>query len=123
MSVLVCIPTAGSICPETAEVAYAICSGHAPGASFRSFHAHPIDRCRTLCARAFCHSPHDHMLFIDSDVVPPANCLDLMLAQDHPFVCGIAPIELADGLWHESVRLTGADLPAGTGVPAGTSTP
>ncbi len=31
--------------------------------------------------------------------------------------------ELADGLWRESVRLTGADLPAGAGVPAGTSTP
>ena len=72
MSVLVCIPTAADICSATVEAVFAICANH-PGASFRTFRAHPIDRCRNICAKAFVQSRHTHLLFLDSDTVPPTD--------------------------------------------------
>lgn len=86
MSVLICVPTTGDIHSETAEVALAICANHAGGASFRTVRAHPTDRCRNLCVQGFLQSPHSHLLFLDSDVVPPADCLELTLSVDRPVV-------------------------------------
>ena len=37
MSVLLCVPTHGAICPETVDAAYRICSRHRPEASFRAY--------------------------------------------------------------------------------------
>lgn len=96
MSVMVCIPTAGDICSATVEAVFAICANHAGGASFRTFRAHPVDRCRNLCAQAFLQSPHSHLLFIDSDTVPPTDCLDQMLATGRPLVSGICPMFVQD---------------------------
>ena len=92
MSVLVCVPTQRDLDSRTAEAAFAICANHAAGASFRSVRAHPVDRCRNICAKRFLSSPHGHLLFLDSDIVPPANALDLMLAVNQPLVCGIYPL-------------------------------
>ena len=92
MSVLVCVPTTGDIRSETAEVALAICANHTGGASSRTVRAHPTDRCRNLCVREFLQSPHSHLLFLDSDVVPPVDSLVLMLRVGRPVVCGIYPL-------------------------------
>jgi hypothetical protein len=94
MSVLVCVPTYRDIDSRTAEAAFAICANHPGGASFRTVRAHPIDRCRNLCVEKFLKTSHTHLLFLDSDVVPPANCLEIMLAEGHPLVCGIYPLQL-----------------------------
>ena len=107
MSVLLCVPTHGAICPETVDAAYRICSRHRPEASFRAYRAQPVDRCRTLCVRGFLATEHSHLMMLDSDIVPPVECLDLMLAENHPFVCGIAPIELGDGLCSSVARKLG----------------
>ena len=48
-------------------------------------------------------------LFIDSDVVPPVNCLDLMLAAGHPLVCGIYPLQLDDELCASVGKKLGPD--------------
>ncbi len=98
MSVLICVPTTGDIHSETAEVALAICANHAEGASFRTVRAHPTDRCRNLCVQGFLPSPHSHLLFLDSDVVPPADCLERMLDVDRPVVCGIYPLVIENVL-------------------------
>ena len=95
MSVMVCIPTAGDICSATVEAAFAICANH-PGASFRTFRAHPTDRCRNICAKAFVQSKHSHLLFLDSDTVPPTDCLEKMLATGRPLVSGICPMFVQD---------------------------
>lgn len=92
MSVLICVPTTGDIHSETAEVALAICANHAEGATFLTIRAHPTNRCRNLCVQGFLQSPHLHVLFLDSDVVPPADCLELMLSVARPVVCGIYPL-------------------------------
>jgi hypothetical protein len=104
MSVLVCIPTDRDIHSETAEAALAICANHAGGASFRTMRAHPVDRCRNLCVREFLQSPHSHLLFIDSDIVPPTNCLDAMLAAGREVVCGVYPLQLEGHLCSSVAR-------------------
>lgn len=98
MSVMVCVPTDGDIRSETTEAVFAICANHSDGAGFLSLRAHPTDRCRNQCVEAFLASPHSHLLFIDSDVVPPANCLELMLAIKQPVVCGIYPLVIENKL-------------------------
>lgn len=98
MSVMVCVPTDGDIHSETAEAVFAICNNHSDGAGFLSIRAHPTDRCRNQCVQAFLASPHSHLLFIDSDVVPPASCLELMLAINRPVVCGIYPLVIENKL-------------------------
>ena len=94
MSVLVCIPTQRDIHGLTTAAAFRICAGHAGGAEFRTFQAQPTDFNRNLCVKYFLEGSHDHLLFIDSDVVPPDDCLDQMLATGRPIVCGVCPILL-----------------------------
>ena len=95
MSVFVCIPTARDIRSETTEAAFRICSGHGGGAEFRAVQTHPTDYARNQCVKLFLNSSHSHIFFLDSDVVPPDNVLDLMLATNRPLVCGIYPLMLA----------------------------
>ncbi|MFQ5415020.1 MAG: hypothetical protein ACE5E6_11230 [Phycisphaerae bacterium] len=96
MSVLVCIPTAHDIHALTAAAAFRICAGHADGAEFQTFLAQPTDYARNLCVRHFLGGRHTHMLFLDSDILPPDNVLEVMLGVDQPIVCGIYPL-LLDG--------------------------
>ena len=94
MSIFVCIPTARDIDSRTTEAAFRICANHSGGAEFRTVQASPADYARNLGVDLFLESPHSHILFIDSDVVPPDNSLDLMLAVNRPIVCGIYPLLL-----------------------------
>lgn len=107
MSVLVCIPTDRDIHSRTIEAVLAICSNHTGGASFRSVRAHPTDRCRNICASGFLQSPHSHLLFLDSDVIPPRDCLLPMLEADREIVCGVYPIQIEDNLCLSVARKMG----------------
>ena len=109
MSVLVCVPTTGDIRSETAEVALTICANHSGGASFRTIRAHPTDRCRNLCVQEFLQSPHSHLLFLDSDVIPPVDGLELMLSIDRPVVCGIYPLVIESVLCTSVARKLAPD--------------
>ncbi len=91
---MICIPTDRDIHSATVEAVFGLCANHAGGASFRTVRAHPTDRCRNLCVQLFLLSPHSHLLFIDSDVVPPSGCLTEMLAADREVVCGIYPLHI-----------------------------
>ncbi len=94
MSVFVCIPTACDIHNEAAGAAFRICANHAGGAEFQTIPAQPTDYARNLCVEAFLKTKHAHLFFIDSDVVPPDNSLDLMLAARRQIVCGVYPLLL-----------------------------
>jgi hypothetical protein len=96
MSVFVCIPTARDIHGLTTAAAFRICAGHAGGAEFKTYQAQPTDYCRNLCVQDFLRTGHSHLLFIDSDVLPPDACLDLMLSVNRPLVCGMYPLLLDD---------------------------
>lgn len=109
MSVLVCIPTDRDIDSRTVEAAFAICANHAGGASFRTVRAHPTDRCREQCVELFLASSHSHLFFIDSDVVPPPDALERMLATERPLVTGIYPIMVGRTLCAAVARRVGPD--------------
>ncbi len=94
MSVFVCIPTARDIHSRTTEAAFRICAGHADGVEFCTIEAQPTDYSRNLGVARFRKTRHSHILFLDSDVVPPDNSLSLMLAAGRPIVCGLYPLLL-----------------------------
>jgi len=109
MSVFVCIPTARDIHGLTTAAVFRICAGHADGAEFKTYQAQPTDYCRNLCVRDFLKTGHSHLLFIDSDVQPPDDCLDQMLAANRPVVCGMYPLLLDDSNLCVSVAQRTAD--------------
>ncbi len=109
MSVFVCIPTANDIHSMTAAAVFRICANHAGGAEFQTIAAQPADFSRNLCVRKFLDSQHSHMFFVDSDVVPPDECLDLMLASRRPIVCGVYPLLLGQKSIHTSVARRNAE--------------
>ena len=109
MSVFVCIPTMRDIDARTTEAAFRLCAGHAGGAEFHMVQAQPVDYSRNLCVKLFLETQHSHILFIDSDVVPPDNCLELMLAARRPIVCGIYPLLLNQAAIRTSVAMKKAD--------------
>ena len=92
MSVFVCIPTAREIHGATTGATFRICASHQGGAEFYTVMAQPADHARNLCVRQFLQTKHSHLFFVDSDVVPPDNCLDVMLAARRPIVCGVYPL-------------------------------
>ncbi len=110
MSVLVCVPTDREIHSETAAAVFAICASRPGDAAFHTCPAHPTDRCRNLCVEAFVRSPHSHLLFVDSDVVPPADCLEPMLAAARPVVCGIYPIQIEGSISSSVARKLGPNV-------------
>lgn len=89
MSVFVCIPTGSDIRSEAAAAAFRICATHAGGAELRTVRAQPTDYAGNLGVKLFLDSAHSHIFFFDSDLVPPDNCLDLLLAARRPIVCGV----------------------------------
>lgn len=96
MSIFVAIPTAESIHALTTAAAFRICAGYRGGAEFRTIVARPTDHARNLCVQAFLRTNHSHMLFLDSDVVPPDNCIDLLMGANRPLACGVYPLLLGD---------------------------
>ncbi|MGB0716102.1 MAG: glycosyltransferase family 2 protein [Phycisphaerae bacterium] len=95
MSVYVCVPTASEINGSTSAAVFRICAGHPGGAEYWCIQARPTDFARNQCVERFLQSQHSHILFIDSDVIPPDDCLQRLLAANRPLVCGVYPLMLA----------------------------
>lgn len=46
----------------------------------------PLDRARNECHQAFIAKPHDYLLFMDSDTVPPVDVIDQLLEADKDMI-------------------------------------
>ena len=51
----------------------------------------PHDSARNYCADQFLATDDTHLLFLDSDVVPPVDALELLIAADKDVVSGLYP--------------------------------
>lgn len=109
MSVYVCVPTASDIHGSTTAAVFRICAGHPGGAEYWCIQARPTDFARNQCVERFLRSSHSHLLFIDSDVIPPDNCLEMLLQADRPICCGVYPLMLAQARICTSVAKRRAD--------------
>lgn len=65
----------------------------------------PVDRARNYAVQKFLALPGHitHMLFVDSDTIPPIDAIEKMMKQDRPIVTGITPI--TDGIQNEHLVL------------------
>lgn len=52
----------------------------------------PVDNARNEIVRTFLQGNSTHLLFIDSDTVPPVDTIDRLLAMDVPIATAITPI-------------------------------
>lgn len=53
----------------------------------------PVDRARNQCVEYFLANPaFTHLMFIDSDTIPPEDAIDKLIAVDAPIVSGLTPI-------------------------------
>ena len=52
----------------------------------------PVDNARNEIVKAFLESDCTHLLFIDSDTIPPLDALKRLLAHDKPIISAITPI-------------------------------
>lgn len=52
----------------------------------------PVDNARNHIVKDFLESDGTHLLFVDSDTVPPADTIMKMLAQDKLIISGLTPI-------------------------------
>lgn len=52
----------------------------------------PVDNARNEIVRTFLEGDSTHLLFIDSDTVPPLDAIDKLLALDAPIATAITPI-------------------------------
>jgi len=52
-------------------------------------HVVPHDNARNLCIDAFLNGSWTHILFIDSDVIPPSDAVEKLLETRAPFVSGV----------------------------------
>lgn len=50
---------------------------------------YPIAKARNVCVEAFLKSDYEWLFFVDSDTVPPADALDILLKDDKQFISGI----------------------------------
>lgn len=50
---------------------------------------YPIAKARNVCVEAFLKSDYEWLFFVDSDTVPPADALDILLKDNKQFTSGI----------------------------------
>lgn len=56
----------------------------------------PHDSARNYCVDQFLQTEDTHLFFIDSDVIPPVDALDTLLAADKEAISGLYPSEWFD---------------------------
>jgi len=56
----------------------------------------PIDLARNVCVREFLKGDWEYLLFVDSDVEPPSNALEVLLAHDRDIVSAMVPTAKKD---------------------------
>lgn len=59
---------------------------------YPTINVQPVDNARNEIVKAFLESDCTHLMFVDSDTIPPIDALDRLLAHDLPIVSGLTPI-------------------------------
>ena len=86
-TVLLIVPTAGGITEQTSKAVADIAAK--PGIDFVPVRGRPADYARNCAIRLFIDNPrYSHLLFVDSDVEPPANCVEKLLTVNRPIAVG-----------------------------------
>jgi len=101
--VLLAVPTAGGMSEYTSVV----CSRLAQrdDVTYVTATGRPADYVRNCVVRRALASDFSHVFLIDSDIEPPLDCLDRLLALDAPLATGRYGLLMADGLrWSVSQK-------------------
>lgn len=89
--ILIGIPTMGSVHPLLALRCIAWAKQYDVEFYF-TYKVAPVDRARNTIVKAFMDGDYTHLLFIDSDTVPPVDAIEKLLSHDVPIVSGLTPI-------------------------------
>lgn len=94
--VLVGIPTMGAVQPNLVAVLLRWAREFKDDevSFYFTYRVSPVDRARNQIVKFFLEEPSNftHLLFIDSDTVPPVDALRRLLSHDQPMVSGLTPI-------------------------------
>lgn len=92
MSILICIPTYETIAPETFKSVYGLQYNQEQGRPMFDFvKGYGCAQARNKCAKEALDYNFDYLMFVDSDVILPSDCLLNMLEYDADIVMGIYP--------------------------------
>ncbi|MCH7701071.1 MAG: hypothetical protein IID37_05235 [Planctomycetes bacterium] len=104
------MPSTGRVQNQAMQFAYRMihATTKADAIDLRWENAFPAGYCRNRLIRRFLADPQwTHLLFVDTDMAPPADGLDRLLEVGAPLVAGPAPILLPGGTTEEPVaRIT-----------------
>lgn len=87
--VLIAIPTAKYIEPETFKAIYDLIIPPGYTADFQFFYGYRIDQIRNLIAHSTLRYGYDYLFAIDSDVIPPQDTLAKLLSHQVDVVSGV----------------------------------
>lgn len=59
---------------------------------FFTINEQPVDNARNKIVEKFLQSDSTHLLFIDSDTIPPENCIEKMLESNKDVISGLTPM-------------------------------
>lgn len=68
----------------------------------------PHDSARNFCVQHFLKTDMTHLFFIDSDVVPPDDALEKLVAADKQFITGLYPSMRMDNNKNQAVKVYNA---------------
>lgn len=92
--VLCCIPTLGTIRIELAQRLYQWKAQYGNFFDIYPSSVRPLFAARNDCVKVFLNSDASYLFFVDSDAVPPANAIEMLLSHgfDKKIVGGLCPI-------------------------------
>lgn len=95
--VLIGMPTMSSVHPLTMMIvlswmskAYQI--GKFDLSVYPTVNVQPVDNARNQIVKTFLESDCTHLLFLDSDTIPPINAIDRLLTHNKPIISALTPI-------------------------------
>lgn len=95
--VLVAVPTAGGLHQMTAAIVAIL--ARRSDVELAIVEGRPADYVRNTVVKTLLDSSGlSHVFFLDSDIEPPLDCLDRLLAVEAPLVTGAYPVLMPDGL-------------------------
>jgi hypothetical protein len=87
--ILIAIPTAKYIEPETMKSIYNLKFPEGYEAQFEYFYGYQIDQIRNLIANWMVEGPFDYLFAVDSDITFPPDTLEKMLKRDVDMITGV----------------------------------
>ncbi len=92
--VLVAVPTMGAVHPQLTALMLEWARAYPPEqlSFFMTQRVYPHDRARNRIVRHVLESAASHVLMIDSDMIPPRDAIERLLAHGKPFVTGLTPL-------------------------------